>query len=390
MHPKLSRLAVLLALPLLVAGCEAQKSSNPLSPTVAGPISGVNITAPRMIEPSSGAEILKDQQPITLTVENATSSGVRPLTYLFEIATDPDFNNKVFTRDGVAPGDGRTSTRLSGSLDADRAYYWRARAQDGANTGPFAATTTFSVRTPVRFEAPALVSPVGGARIPALPPVFLFRNANRTGPAGSVSYTLQVSKNDSFTAIVADVTVGEQGGQTAFTLNQGLDFDRLYYWRVRAFDDKNTGAWSATQTFRTPTDPTPAPPPGPPPPPPPTPGGSCALNNGPAIIQCISAKYASYRAPVGSFEQRQANMVFLRDRIIEAGKCGGLEYGWNLKRGGPELSIDVIAWKRSDGNMGVDIAYDYDNYGRELILTWTEIDLFAAFKAYPSVSCNGV
>ena len=36
-------------------------------------------------------------------------------------------------------------------------------------------------------------------------------------------------------------------------------------------------------------------------------------------------------------------MMFLRDRIIEAGKCGGLELGWNLKRGGPELSIDFMA-----------------------------------------------
>jgi hypothetical protein len=40
--------------------------------------------------------------------------------------------------------------------------------------------------------------------------------------------------------------------------------------------------------------------------------------------------------------------------------------------------------------MGVDIAHDYDNYGKELELMWMEIDLFAAFKAYPSVSCGGV
>ena len=58
--------------------------------------------------------------------------------------------------------------------------------------------------------------------------------------------------------------------------------------------------------------------------------------------------------------------MFLRDRIIEAGQCAGMNYGWNLKRGGPELSIDVIAWKRPDGNMGVDIGLDYDNIGTTL------------------------
>jgi hypothetical protein len=343
-----------------------------------------------MIEPASGAEILKDQQPITLTVENATSSGVRPLTYLFEIASDPDFNNKVFTRDGVAPGDGRTSTRLVSALDADRTYYWRARAQDGANTGPFASTLAFSVRTPVLFEAPALVSPVGGTRIPALPPVFLFRNANRTGPAGSVGYTLQVSRNDTFTAVVAEVTVGEQSGQTAYTLNQTLDFDRLYYWRVRGFDEKNVGAWSSTQTFRTPVDPSPAPSPTPTPTPTPVPAGNCASNNGDAIVACIKAKYPDRLRATGSLSERQANMVFLRDRMIEAAICGGLDAGWNLKRCGTETSVDYMTVKRNGKVWGVDIGFDYDNYGRPLEILWLEQDdPYACYKNYsPRPSCN--
>ena len=40
---------------IALAGCEAQKSSNPLSPSVAGPIAGVSITAPQLIEPPSTA-----------------------------------------------------------------------------------------------------------------------------------------------------------------------------------------------------------------------------------------------------------------------------------------------------------------------------------------------
>ena len=42
------------ALAIGLAGCEAAKSSNPTSPTVAGPIPGVNITAPALIEPAQG------------------------------------------------------------------------------------------------------------------------------------------------------------------------------------------------------------------------------------------------------------------------------------------------------------------------------------------------
>jgi hypothetical protein len=81
--------------------------------------------------------------------------------------------------------------------------------------------------------------------------------------------------------------------------------------------------------------------------------------------------------------------MYLRDRIIEAGQCAGMNYGWNLKRGGPELSIDVLAWKRPDGNMGVDIGLDYDNIGTVLKLVWGEVDLFASWTPYThSFSCK--
>src|SRR5882757_2213731 len=82
-------------------GCAAEKSSNPLTPTVAGPIPGVDITAPKVLTPAA-QKIPVDQQPVTLLAENASSSGVRPLTYMFEVATDTAFANKVFVREDVA------------------------------------------------------------------------------------------------------------------------------------------------------------------------------------------------------------------------------------------------------------------------------------------------
>ena len=44
--------ALSVALAMTLAACEAQKSENPLSPSVAGPIPGVEITAPQMLEPA--------------------------------------------------------------------------------------------------------------------------------------------------------------------------------------------------------------------------------------------------------------------------------------------------------------------------------------------------
>ena len=69
-----------------LVACESEKSANPLSPTVAGPIPGVNITPPKPLEPGNGWQLKGDKQPVTLLLENASSNGVRPLSYVFEVA----------------------------------------------------------------------------------------------------------------------------------------------------------------------------------------------------------------------------------------------------------------------------------------------------------------
>src|SRR4029078_11696630 len=96
-----------------------------------GPMRAVSIPPPALIEPAQGFKFKESEQPIRLVVQNATSSGVRPLTYTFEVSADSGFGSKVFSRANVAPGDGRTSVQLD-RLDIGRAYYWRAWAQDGA------------------------------------------------------------------------------------------------------------------------------------------------------------------------------------------------------------------------------------------------------------------
>src|ERR1051325_8495649 len=91
--------SVCVMLAALAGACVgASKSSNPLSPTVSGPLPGVDISAPNPVAPSDGTRISVDEQPITLTLQNASTSGVRPLSYLVEIAVDAGFTNKVFSK----------------------------------------------------------------------------------------------------------------------------------------------------------------------------------------------------------------------------------------------------------------------------------------------------
>src|SRR4026207_147596 len=90
-------------LTLALGGCQTSKSETPTAPTVAGPIPGVNISAPAPLEPAQGFKFKESQQPIRLVVQNATTNGVRPLTYPFEVASDSGFTTKVFGRSGVEP-----------------------------------------------------------------------------------------------------------------------------------------------------------------------------------------------------------------------------------------------------------------------------------------------
>jgi hypothetical protein len=252
---------------LAMGACTTSKSLDPLSPTVAGPIPGVTISAPGVMQPASGTKIAVDQQPLSLVVVNAATSGVRPLTYLFEIAADASFVNVVFTRDGISPGSGQTSLKLPDSLAPARTYFWHARAQDGANTGPFSSTASFDVFTPIVISAPVATAPIGNVRIDSLHPRFSWSNAPRSGPVGAVTYIIEVSDTDSFASKVAIWTTGEQPGQTSFDAPADLPANKQLFWHVRAADPTTLGPFSANQAFQTPAvavapTPTPVPTPG--------------------------------------------------------------------------------------------------------------------------------
>ena len=95
--PACGRAAALLILPTLVgfAACERTKTSNPLSPQVAGPMEGVTITAPLVSEPRVGQKVKDPEQPITLVMFNPVSNIGRPIKLTVQIAAEPNFLGPV-------------------------------------------------------------------------------------------------------------------------------------------------------------------------------------------------------------------------------------------------------------------------------------------------------
>ncbi len=352
---RLSVLSLLFPLAILGGACELQKSENPLSPTVAGPIPGVEISAPKTLEPATGWQIPGDRQPLTLLLENANSNGQRPLSYLFEVAADAGFSNKVFVQEGVQPGDGgRTSLRLPDALQSGRAYYWRAKAQDGANTGPYSAAAAFNVFTPVSFGAPNPLSPTNGTKTSSASPEFHWGNASRAGSPAYVAYALEVSTTDSFSTKLVSWQIDETpGNDTRFTAVSGFPSDSQLFWRVRAFEGGTLGPWSATAVFRTPVVVV-APPPSTPSPglPPGAPCTSATSHLG--VVECRRKQY-------GNMDQAATN-AFLRGvaKDLNAGNFSGGVFGIYEKTSGNQClgySCDLIC---SSTGGAWDVLYDWE------------------------------
>ena len=193
-------LATALFAPLV--GCEAQKSDNPLSPAIAGPIAGVEISAPRVLEPGEGLKLKESQQPITLLVENSSSNGVRPVAYTFEVSSTQNFEQKLYARSGVTSGpDGRTRVTVD-RLDSGRRYFWRVKADDGANASGY-STATFEVLPKPQLNPPVQRSPIENAQVATRRPELLVSTAERNAAVGTLVYEFQISIDVPFSGIVS-------------------------------------------------------------------------------------------------------------------------------------------------------------------------------------------
>ncbi len=348
-----SKLQVFLpaAMLLTLAACQAKKSENPLSPSVAGPIPGVEISAPRLLEPAQGFKFKENQQPIKLVVENSVTTGVRKLFYYFEVASDQGFANKVFARGVVPEGDGRTSVQVD-ALELGRSYYWRAWTDDGANKSTF-STAGFDVLPRALLTVPSPASPVNNAAVAERRPTLRINNSSHNSAVGAVSYFFMVAKDQAFTQLSATGIVAE-GGVTQWTVDRELDYGWTHYWRVRATDGEITTDWSPTAAFKTPAAPAPPGGPGGPPIPPGTP---CNAPDPLKIVECERAKY-------GHMSHSQM-LDFLRATTQSLNRNGisGAPFGLLRKSGGDNCngySCDVICSGQGNSQRQWDILGDVD------------------------------
>ncbi len=259
---RLKSLTVWSALAILATTTACEKAS-PTRPTgvdtasaaaesVTDARTGATIIAARPAAPASNAQIRFAEQPITLSVANGVTTGSSALTYNFEVAGDAGFARKDYTREGVAANPGGTTSLTIDRLGGARTYYWRTQVVSTSGAGPYSAMRTFTVGPEVVLGTPVLASPINGAT--AFSPLQLsITNIARSGPAGPITYRVDVATDGSFGNLIYTTDAPEQpGGQTTVTAPvSGLTPGTTYYWRARASDATNdiTTPYSGAGSF---------------------------------------------------------------------------------------------------------------------------------------------
>jgi hypothetical protein len=210
----------------------------------------------------------------------------------------------------------------------------------------------FNVFTPVIIDKPLPVAPINNVTTSNLQPRFTVNNAPRSGPAGTISYELQVAENSAFAPNFATWAFVERPGQSFLDSPASLAPGKQYYWHIRAYDSAVTGAWSDIQVFKTAA--------APPPPPPPTtpgPGGpSCGQNTPQAILECRRSKFPAHMSATET-----VSFLKLSAKDINASGTAGGPWGVLVKTSGSQCngySCDILCLGNGSGQIQRDVLID--------------------------------
>jgi hypothetical protein len=218
----------------------------------------------------------------------------------------------------------------------------------------------------LKVTTPVPISPASGAELDNPEPQFSVTNAQAKFVSQlPLEYRFEIqTEAGQFIRNSPKVNAGD--GRTSWETPNFLD-EGSYKWRARAEMGTRFGPWTAFVPFKI-TAPPSILPPGPYP------------TDGDAIAAFVQRAYPDKGRRGQSLQARKDDMAFLRDRMIEIRLCTGQDTARNLKRGGPELSIDFLAAKIGGKWWGVDVAGGYDDTREQLILSWSE----HAPRAFPS------
>jgi hypothetical protein len=204
---------------------------------------------PVLLSPLGGAQV-SVLRP-TLNIRNAVDAQGDELTYEFEVYSDETLTNRVANVPALASGTATTSWQVDLDLDDKLQYWWRCRADDGTDVGPWSETGSFTVNHV--NQPPAVVEIVGPPRASILHNLtyeLAWKSSTDPDLNDAISaYHIQIADNPDFlNPVVDDASISAEEANvilkplSRFAGSGGLQSGTVYYWRLRAAD--LFGAWS--------------------------------------------------------------------------------------------------------------------------------------------------
>jgi len=214
------------------------------------------------------SDTLTQVTPVQTTADGVTSnegagvmtivwdrvSGAKQYQYEYDTRSDFKSSTKGTVNDPVS------SFRIA-NLREGMQYYWRVRANTPV-IGPDSGARSFFTQITTAAVAPAILSPSRGGTGPGgydapLQPVFQWSSFK-----WATGYEFQLAKDPNFNDLVVDKSGTDALGlTTVYQTVTKLDFNKTYYWRVRALGPSTNSDWSAVNGFNTMAEPVEPPPP---------------------------------------------------------------------------------------------------------------------------------
>ncbi|MEW6193556.1 MAG: fibronectin type III domain-containing protein [Bacteroidota bacterium] len=157
-------------------------------------------------------------------------------SYALQVSAEDSFTDLIFNQTGLTD----TTLQITG-LEFFTTYYWRISAENNYGKSGWSEVGIFSTMGTVSTK-PVLVKPNDGAMDVPLSTT-LYWDASEY----AISYSLQVSEDNSFTNLIYD----QEGLKSTELLIKDLKNTKKYYWRINASNNYGTSGWSETYSFTT-------------------------------------------------------------------------------------------------------------------------------------------
>jgi len=196
-----------------------------------------------------------------LVVANAPDPDGNELTYEFEVYEDAALSTLLYSGTEVEDSDGQTEHSSASGFPENAFAYWRARASDGFETGPWSSVSEFFVDAVNNRPAtpqplyPVNTSVPGPTPILSVAPIIEPENE-----ALEVTVSL-FGEGVGLVATLDGSLAGSGDGSWVFPVSDPLDEDLVYEWSATAVDARGTSSlpsdrvWFDVDALNTPPSP---------------------------------------------------------------------------------------------------------------------------------------